>query len=181
MLWIAPDLTPASPPPKIRPDRVAIYVRDLTPPPSFGSGTAVYMRCNTVEQAVSERDARSQAAWCQECVRREGWSVRDDLTFVDNHHAPDDPGRRPALQALHRRIARGDVDAVMVDRVKHLALHPDGLMALLAEWRGRCALLIAGEPSDAPGERLAAVTCRRPWTYADCTADRERIDMSGPA
>ncbi len=114
----------------IRPDHVAIYIRWSTD--DQGDGTTLEV----------QREA------CELFVRSQGWTPREDLTFIDNGYSGGNL-KRPAMAALRRTVLDGLVDCVVVFKLDRLSRSVvDTVNLVLEEWEGRCFFKSAREPID---------------------------------
>ena len=93
---------------------------------------AIYARVSSDKQARHET-IESQVAALRKFAQDHGFSIDDDLVFVD----PGVSGAslvRPALDALRDRASRGEVERLLVhspDRLARKYVHPDTLAVLV--------------------------------------------------
>lgn len=115
---------------QIRPDRVALYIRWSTDDQADGTTLAV------------------QREGCELYARSQGWSVRPELTFIDEGCSGGDLNR-PALTRLRAAVAAGEVDCVLLFKLDRLSRNlVDTVNLVLREWEGRCHLKCARESID---------------------------------
>lgn len=115
---------------KIRPDRVAIYVRWSTDDQSEGTTLDV------------------QLDGCRHYAMSQGWLPQDSLTFIDDGYSGGNL-MRPALTKLRALIKAGEVDCVVVLKVDRLSRNiVDAVELVLNEWKDRCYFKSAREPID---------------------------------
>jgi site-specific DNA recombinase len=117
-------------PDKVAPDKVAIYIRWSTEDQGLG---------HTLE--IQRESSRYYAL-------SQGWSVRDDLTFIDDGHSGGSL-ERPALTRLRRQVRAGRVDCVVVYKLDRLSRNiKDIINLVLDEWDGICCVRSTQEPVD---------------------------------
>jgi len=87
---------------QVVPDKVAIYIRWSTDEQTQGTTLEV------------QRDA------CKHFVLSQGWAYREDMVFVDEGYSGASLDR-PAITALRKAVARGDVAAVVVYKLDRLS------------------------------------------------------------
>lgn len=115
---------------QVRPDRVAIYIRWSTD--DQGDGTT----------------AQVQLEGCRHYVLSQGWTVAEDLIFVDDGYSGGDLNR-PAMANLRAAVAAGRVDCVVVFKIDRLSRNVvDTVNLVLREWEGRAYVKSAREPID---------------------------------
>ncbi len=114
----------------IRPDAVAIYIRWSTE--EQGEGTTLEIQ--------KER--------CALFVRSQGWTVREDLTFVDEGYSGANL-ERPGLKRLRQAVADGWVDCVVSYRLDRISRNlVDTVTLVRQEWAGKCIYRSATEGFD---------------------------------
>ncbi|MBX6377148.1 MAG: recombinase family protein [Clostridia bacterium] len=115
---------------RIRPDRVAAYIRWST------------------DDQASGTTPELQLEGCRHYIRSQGWTFRDDLVFVDDGYSGGNLDR-PAMAELRRRVAAGEVDCVVVLKIDRLSRNiVDAVDLVLREWDGRCHVKSVREPID---------------------------------
>lgn len=112
------------------PDHVAIYIRWSTDDQSDGTTLAV------------------QLEGCRHYVLSQGWTLRDDLIFIDDGWSGGSLDR-PALSRLRRLVREGQVDCVVVLKLDRLSRSVGDMVNLvLNEWDGLTHVRSAREPLD---------------------------------
>lgn len=115
---------------EIRVDKVAIYIRWSTEDQSEGTTLDVQM------------DA------CKAFALSQGWSISDELVFVDDGVSGASLDR-PALARLRALVLAGGVDCVVVYKLDRLSRSVvDTVKLVLDEWDARCYVKSAREPID---------------------------------
>lgn len=113
---------------RVRPNAVAIYVRWSTE--EQGDGTTL------VEQM--ER--------CKSYLQSQGWSVNEDLIFVDEGYSGGTL-HRPAMQRMRKQIRDGEIDCVVTLKVDRLSRSlVDCVDLVLREWNGTCYYKSVSQP-----------------------------------
>lgn len=108
---------------------------------------AVYIRWSTEDQgAGTTLDVQQDA--CKAYIHSQGWSLKDDLIFVDDGVSGGTMDR-PALSRLRSAVQSGAVDCVVVYKLDRLSRSvPDMVKLVLDEWNGTCFVKSAREPID---------------------------------
>lgn len=115
---------------EIRPDHVAIYIRWSTDDQTTGT---------TLEE---QRDG------CEHYVKSQGWSVREDLTFIDEGYSGGNLDR-PGMRRLRELVAADEIDCVVVLKIDRLSRNiVDAVDLVLREWDERTYLKSARQPID---------------------------------
>ncbi|HEY3364059.1 MAG TPA: recombinase family protein [Symbiobacteriaceae bacterium] len=85
---------------------------------------------------------------CRHFILSQDWTFREDLVFVDDGFSGGTL-ERPALTDLRRRVAAGEVQAVVVLKIDRLSRSViDTVNLVLKDWEGRCFVKSAREPID---------------------------------
>lgn len=114
----------------IRPDHVSIYIRWSTEDQGDGTTLAV------------------QSEACRHYVLSQGWTVRDDLIYIDDGYSGGSL-ERPALTRLRQAAKSGEIDCVVVFRLDRLSRSViDTVTLVLQEWEGLTHVKSAREPVD---------------------------------
>lgn len=115
---------------KVAPEKVAIYIRWSTEDQGQG---------HTLE---------IQRESCRYYALSQGWTVRDDLTFIDEGYSGSNL-TRPALALLREAVKACRVDCVVVYKLDRLSRNiKDIINLVLDEWEGRCCVRSTQEPVD---------------------------------
>lgn len=140
---------------KIRPDRVAIYIRWSTE--EQGDGTTL----------IEQREG------CEFYVRSQGWSVNPDLLFIDDGYSGASLDR-PGMRQLRTLVANKDVDCVVVLKIDRLSRNiVDAVQLVLEEWKDACHLRCVRQPIDTTSE-----TGRMFFSILATFADFERAQIT---
>jgi DNA invertase Pin-like site-specific DNA recombinase len=108
---------------------------------------AIYIRWSTEDQAAGTTLAVQREA-CAHYVLSQGWSLREDLCFVDDGWSGGNLAR-PGMTRLRELVAAGRVDCVVVYKIDRLSRNlVDAVQLVLREWEGRCHLKSVREPID---------------------------------
>jgi site-specific DNA recombinase len=118
-----------------------------SPRPIQAHRVALYIRWSTDDQAEGTT-LEVQVDACRQYAGGRGWTVRDELVFVDDGYSGGSL-ERPALRRLREAVGRGEVDCVLVYKLDRLSRDvPDMIRLILDEWEGRCCVQSAREPID---------------------------------
>jgi site-specific DNA recombinase len=116
--------------PKVAPDKVAIYIRWSTEDQGLG---------HTLE---------IQRESCRYYALSQGWSPREDLTYIDEGFSGGNLDR-PALTRLRAAVRAGHVDCVVVYKLDRLSRNiKDIINLVLDEWEDDCCVRSTQEPVD---------------------------------
>lgn len=136
--------------------------------PVDGAKVGIYIRWSTEDQGQGHTLAIQSEA-CRHYCLSQGWTVRDDLIYVDDGWSGGTL-ERPALARLRSEVAAGAVEAVVVYKLDRLSRNIKDVIALvLDEWDGRCVLRSTMEPID-----TASDTGKLTFTLLSSFADFER-------
>ncbi len=97
----------------------------------------IYLRVSTKEQAAKDETAEgysipAQREACLRLVAEEGWDLIDEFIDAGESARSSD---RPSLKAMLRRVAEGDVGAVVVHKIDRLARNIEDHVAIRAALR----------------------------------------------
>lgn len=108
---------------------------------------AIYIRWSTEDQSDGTT-LDVQMDGCKHYVLSQGWTVQDELTFIDDGYSGGTLDR-PGLQRLRSAITGDAVDCVVVFKLDRLSRNVvDTVKLVMEEWEDRCYIKSAREPID---------------------------------
>lgn len=108
---------------------------------------AIYPRWSTDEQ-TSGTTLETQLTSCKNYILSQGWSVNEDLIFIDDGYSGANLNR-PEMTRLREYVQTGKIDCVIVYKLDRLSRNlRDAVNLVMDEWLDKCYLKSVTEPID---------------------------------